>query len=248
MIHITDGIRLLFLSIQTSSSATTQTWIRPKELMLNVVGNLLSFSVHLVDLWCKGDHITRSSALNPTAPFLARCKFIYIYYFLFTYLFFFASSWGQYDALPCNHDFIIAISWWVISNEIHGQFSCFAIISCLFTFYTHSIEVLILLTYIYMICIFQTFWLNGTGGLADLGVARPQRHVDLGGLQPRTTITSAPTSRDLNWRGSVSVHGCTSTPQEGKPHTNPSPYGEFRFWIHNQRWEWARYHLRGMWR
>ena len=49
-----------------------------------------------------------------------------------------------------------------------------------------------------MICIFQTFWLNGTGGLADLGVARPQRHVDLGGLQPRTTITSAPTSRDLN--------------------------------------------------
>ena len=53
-------------------------------------------------------------------------------------------------------------------------------------------------TTIDMICIFQTFWLNGTGGLADLGVARPQRHVDLGGLQPRTTITSAPTSRDLN--------------------------------------------------
>ena len=89
MIHITDGISLLFFSKQTSSSATTQTWIRPKELMLNVVGNLLSFSVHLVDLWCKGDHITRSSALNPTAPFLARCKFVYIYYFLFTYLLFF---------------------------------------------------------------------------------------------------------------------------------------------------------------
>ena len=94
MIHITDGISLLFFSKQTSRSATTQTWIRPKELMLNVVGNLLSFSVHLVDLWCKGDHITRSSALNPTAPFLARCKFVYIYYFLFTYLSFFLHLLG----------------------------------------------------------------------------------------------------------------------------------------------------------
>ena len=102
-----------FFSKQTSSSATTQTWIRPKELMLNVVGNLLSFSVHLVDLWCKGDHITRSSALNPTAPLLARCKFVYIYIFCLHIYYFFAYSWGQ-SALPCNHDFNIAISWWVI--------------------------------------------------------------------------------------------------------------------------------------
>ena len=79
-----------FFSKQTSSSATTQTWIRPKELMLNVVGNLLSFSVHLVDLWCKGDHITRSSALNPTAPLLARCKFVYIYIFCLHIYYFFA--------------------------------------------------------------------------------------------------------------------------------------------------------------
>ena len=86
---------------------------------------------------------------------------------------------------------------------------------------------------------------NGTGGLAyhDLRLARPQRHVSLGGLQPGTiSITSTPAPSILvSWCGGLSIYGGHTCPschyQEGEPpYANPT-YG--RYWINNKRWTWT---------